>query len=70
MSLIRPTSRALVAAHPRIDVLVNNVADDPGGAPAQDNNDDSWALNVMSGVPFAALPAGNAGATGTDHLIQ
>jgi len=43
----------LVAAHPRIDVLVNNVG---GMIPAEflvstDKQwDDSWALNVMSGV--------------------
>jgi len=43
----------LVAAHPRVDVLVNNVG---GMIPAEflvstDKQwDDSWALNVMSGV--------------------
>jgi len=44
---------ALVAAHPRVDVLVNNV----GGMIASDflastdkQWDDSWQLNVMSGV--------------------
>jgi NAD(P)-dependent dehydrogenase (short-subunit alcohol dehydrogenase family) len=48
----------LVAAHPRVDVLVNNVG---GMIPAEflastDKQwDDSWALNVMSGVRLSRL---------------
>jgi NAD(P)-dependent dehydrogenase (short-subunit alcohol dehydrogenase family) len=48
----------LVAAHPKIDVLVNNVG---GMIPAEflastDKQwDDSWALNVMSGVRLSRL---------------
>jgi NAD(P)-dependent dehydrogenase (short-subunit alcohol dehydrogenase family) len=48
----------LVAAHPRVDVLVNNV----GGMIASDflqstdrQWDDSWQLNVMSGVRLSRL---------------
>ena len=48
----------LVAAHPRVDVLVNNV----GGmiaaeflASTDKQWDDSWALNVMSGVRLSRL---------------
>ena len=63
----------LVAAHPRVDVLVNNV----GGMIAADflkstdkQWDDSWQLNVMSGVRLSRhyLPGMRERNWGRDHL--